>query len=503
MLLPPSVTTKAAPVQPRDVKSVAAAVRFNAAALHAMAIGDEAELALPDATLHTFVLDQKLQDANGNATWIGYYRDTDQRRMLRAIVTTGPDGSLGLIQTPAGDLSLRLGANGTDWLVDAKAEAPFHPPIDLGNDVKRAPLPALDATRPLASPEFVESVSGVNVPFTSTAPIVAKVVSTPSLVTVDMLFVYNASLAAGVGNVDTFITNLVAQANTSFADSKVGVTLRIVDKMAVSYADSIDNGVALDDITHGNTVFSTVASRRAAVGADMVTFYRGGDGSTNGGSNFGAGVAWAPNSPMGSTWAPYMFSTVQGCWGACQFIWTHEVGHNMGNMHDRATFAWESGNQPQVSPNTGSYPYSWGFYSCNGRVDNAVLTCNAFTGGCTDTTFNGKPNCTSSANAFRDLMAYFHESTTLVRRFSNPDLDCPGSSPTLKCGIVNNATDPNMSGRQASADTAQSMNNNRTALSALFATVVGGGTTAIPTNSTIASNFNPAQVGSTLPSPPP
>ena len=499
MLVPPTLTAKGAPVQPRDVHSVANAVRFNAAALHAMTIGEEAELALPNGTTHTFVLDQKLQDGNGNVTWIGYYRDADQRRMLRAIVTTGPDGSLGLIQTPNGDLSLRLGAGGTDWLVDSKAEAPHHPPIDLGHDMKRVALPALDATRPLASPAFVEPVGGVTVPSTSTTPFVTKVASTPSIVTVDMLLVYDASLAAGVGNVDTFIANLAAQANTSFADSKVGIALRIVDKMAVSYADITDNGQALNDITYGQGVFAGVASRRAAVGADMVTFYRGGNGS-NGGSNSGAGVAWTPNSPMGGSWAPYMYSVVQGCWGSCQYIWTHEVGHNMGNMHDRATSAWENTvNPPDPSiPDQGSYPYSWGFYSCNGRVDDAVLTCNAFSGGCTNPAFSGKPNCTSGVNAFRDLMAYFHESTVLVRRFSNPDLDCPGSSPTLKCGIFDGVTDPQMAGRQASADTAQSMNNNRTALSALFATVVGGGSTATPTTTTVASSFNPAQVGSTF-----
>src|SRR4051812_14748670 len=76
-MLLPAVTTKSRPVQPSDVQSLAAPVRFNAAGLHAMAIGDEAELTLPNATTHTFVLDQKLDNGNGNATWIGYYRDAD------------------------------------------------------------------------------------------------------------------------------------------------------------------------------------------------------------------------------------------------------------------------------------------------------------------------------------------------------------------------------------------------------------------------------------------
>ena len=497
MLVPPATTgTKAAKSPPGDIRSVAVPVRFNAAALLALAVGDEAELTLPNGTRHAFVFDQKTDHGNGNVTWIGYYRDTDQKRMLRAIVTTGPDGSLGLIQTPAGEYHLRLGSGGNDWLVDSAAEAVHHPPIDLRGDTRRVPARLLQPAEPLAQADFVESIGGLNVPLSSTIPMTTKVLTTPSLVTVDMLVAYNDSLANSV-NIDTFIANLLSQANTSYADSKVGIQLRLAGKMRVAYDDATDNNAVLDDITgtavdnFGNPVPSplhdALEAQRNALGADMVTFYRGGDGITSGSSG-GSGVAWAPTSPMSASWAPYMYSTVQGCWGGCQYIWTHEVGHNMGNMHDRATHAWEN----TISSSTGgqgSYPYSWGFYSCNGKYDDTVLTCGAFSGGCTSPLFSGKPNCASSTNAYRDLMAYFHESTVLVRRFSNPDLDCPGSAPNLKCGLADGSVD--VGGRQDSADTALSMNNNRVALSALRSPPASSATTA----AALASNANPARVG--------
>ena len=49
-MLQPAAATKAAKAAPRDVKSGATAVRFNARELHALAIGAEVELALPNGT---------------------------------------------------------------------------------------------------------------------------------------------------------------------------------------------------------------------------------------------------------------------------------------------------------------------------------------------------------------------------------------------------------------------------------------------------------------------
>src|SRR3954451_9629080 len=99
MIVSPSVT-KATTLQPSGVKAVAQPVRFNLEELRALKPGAEVELTLPNARKHAFVFDLVRDHGGGIVSWVGYYRDADMRRKLRAIVTTGPDGTYGTIQTP-------------------------------------------------------------------------------------------------------------------------------------------------------------------------------------------------------------------------------------------------------------------------------------------------------------------------------------------------------------------------------------------------------------------
>jgi hypothetical protein len=153
-----------------------------------------------------------------------------------------------------------------------------------------------------------------------------------------------------------------------------------------------------------------------------------------------------------------MYAVVTGCVRGCEWIFVHELGHNMGNMHDRATQAWQQGGVPNPSP--GSYPYSFGYYSCNANA----LSCNPnVAGSCTS-----QPECASPAggtNNFSDVMAYFHGTTTRNYKFGNPSLSCAGAMGIQQpCGIPQ--------GQPNAADAALTMNNNRVALSALRATAV-------------------------------
>ncbi|MEO8104140.1 MAG: Calx-beta domain-containing protein, partial [Betaproteobacteria bacterium] len=136
-------------------------------------------------------------------------------------------------------------------------------------------------------------------------------------------------------------------------------------------------------------------------------------------------------------------------------LFIHEVGHNMGNAHDRATAA----AQGNGTPGEGAFPYSFGYYFCA----NTTLTCNPFVpGGCPTTL----PQCAfPSNNDIGTIMSYFDPVTL---KFSNPAVLCApaGGGPTSRpCGITE--ADANNS-----ANNALSMNNMRLTLQGVKATQI-------------------------------
>jgi hypothetical protein len=480
----------------KPFKSEGSRIKFNVAELRNLLPGQEAELTLPDGSKHAIVLDLVQDKGNGITSWVGHYAGVTPA--LRTIITTGPGGTFGRIATPDNEYSIMPGpGDGADWLVDMKAEKPFLPPTDLKRDAHTPKLPANKSVpQSMAPPQTMDMVPGV------TSPVVAQsaaAIATPSpQVVVDILMVYTSgmatSLASYTGNanaIQTRLAQLITSANTIFADSGVAVTLRMVGSQQVNYSDTArDTLGALADITPGvnldptdpeydsygvASVFANIENLRAQVGADMVTLLR--DGYTNGGD----GVAWVPTSAVSSTWAPYMYSAMTGCTMSCDWVWVHEVGHNFGSAHDRATNAWEN-NGANVP---GSFPYSYGYYSCSGG--SLALTCNPFNGSCT--TAGTEPDCNSSAsntNNFSDIMAYFQPSTTKNIVFSNPALlTCKGvTGPASACG--SNQGNPDQ------ADAASTLNNNRVAMSQIKATVVP---LVLPTTTALASSANPSLVG--------
>jgi hypothetical protein len=432
---------------PRPFKSEGRRVHFNLHGLQDLRPGDEVELRLPDGKVHALVFDVLKDEGNGIVTWVGHHKGSTDK--LRAIVTTGPGGSFGRIVTPDGEFRLTPG-EGFDWLVDMTAEAPYLPSIDLHDDMRRVPPRAksLAVETDTSAAEFQDIVPGVNSVATSKATL-------PQVV-VDLMVVYTNTYAANLGaNLQTRLNFLVSSANTMYADSDVAITLRLVHHVGVNYSDAIDAATALNAITPaaggGTGVFAGIEGLRTQYGADMVAFLR------NGSDFGGGGIGWTLDAPLSSGYAGYMYSVTTGCVRGCEWVIIHELGHNMGNMHDRATTSWQDGGTP--TPSQGSYPYSFGYYSCTANT----LSCNpSVPGGCT-----AQPECSTprgGTNNFSDVMAYFHATTTRNFKFSNPAINCAGAlGIQVPCGVAN------------VNDTARSMNNNRVALSALRATTVGSG----------------------------
>jgi len=467
---------------PDFVRSGAQAVRFNADEMLNLGPGEDVELSLPNGKRQAYVFELREAHGNGIYSWIGKHKERGSHN--RAIVTTGPAGSFAVFSTPEGEFRLVPGNGGHDWLVDMTAEGPFIPPIELGDDGLQPPPQPKSTAQVAYVPGTMERIPGVNSLF------VTKATPTPQAV-IDLMVVYTSGFATNLGaNLMTRLYFLVTRSNTAYADSEVAITLRLVQAVQVNYSDATSDSVALNAITPPSgafdaATFGNIETLRAAAGADLVAFLR------NGSSFGGSGLAWvgSTNPPGMST---YMYSLTTGCVLGCESVFIHELGHNMGNKHDRHTTSYQAGGTP--TPPAGAFSYSFGYAYCA----SGLLSCDpTIPGGCAS-----QPECsTPDVSNFADIMAYFHGTATRLYKFSNPSITCAspsGDGVPRPCGIID--TDP------SSANTALSMNNNRMALAAIKGTVAGSNQPgSLQFTSTVASapesagsiTFNVSRLGGT------
>src|SRR5688572_15772115 len=314
--------------KPQGVHSDARPVRFNTDEMLALKAGDSVQLTLPSAITRPVVVERIQSHGGGITSWVGYFRE--RGRSNRVIVTTGPAGSYGVIDSPEGTYRIIPG-DGHDWLVDMTQEQ-LYLPLPASKNDERIPPPGKGGTI-----ENVHEASfALPLPGITAMPLVTPA---PQAV-IDLMFVVTTGMANNLGaNLMTRLYFLVTRANQAYADSEIAMTLRFVKLEVVNYTDDNEDGDALEAITPGfagggQGVFSNIETLRNAAGADMVAFLRNG-------SNFGgSGVAWVGGSSPDPL---FMYSVTTGCLASCESVFIHEVGHNMGNHHDRYTAAWQAG----------------------------------------------------------------------------------------------------------------------------------------------------------------
>jgi hypothetical protein len=380
------------------------AVRLNRAIVN-LPLQAKARFSLPRGVSFDLVYDGRQDHPSGNVTWTGYLKDYGDD--YRAVITFGAEGVSGRIMTPDGEFLVESDPDG-EWLVDTQAAGLT--PMEVGEDAI-IPLPE-DAHKRLPKRERGGSAPAGG---ERDGQAVAFAAADTTPVDIDVMILYTPGLSSRLGSgLSARLDQLVALSNQAYRDSGVYINLRLVHKEQVSYSDATTNSAALDALTKGSDpALAGVASLRNNKGADLVSLIRPFNYSTSGGS---CGVAWVGgyNRSAISSYADYGYSVisdgrdVNGSGYYClDLTFVHELGHNMGSMHDRAN----SGG------GTGAYPYSYGY---------------------------------GVSGTFGTVMSYINPR---IGKFSNPAITCANG---IACGVSETAAN--------SANNALSLNNTRAAV---------------------------------------
>ncbi|QWT18738.1 ricin-type beta-trefoil lectin domain protein [Bacillus sp. NP157] len=335
-------------------------------------------LTAPDGSRIDLDYDRHVNHDDGNWTWIGRKHDGDIGQ--DAVITFGPDATVGTLPAANGQLLQITTVNGRTYLSTA-AFSQLQRGLRAGGDT------------------VVKAADGSLTAMTSQGTVTAAAASSAST-TVDVLVAYSSGYRAYRGSASaatTALTNLMDVANRALSNTNItNVGFRLVGTMEVNYADNSDNGTALSDLASGSA-FAAVRNARGQYGADLVSFVRRYVAGQN-----GCGLAYIPQQPYASSGPGQTWSVVgdgsydlgSGAYSYCPDVsLAHEMGHNLGAQHNK-----------QQNPTGGLYPYSYGY-----RNDSA---------------------------GFFDVMAYglAGQEQTLV--YSSPDVSiCKG----LPCGVANDA----------------------------------------------------------------
>jgi Metallo-peptidase family M12/Calx-beta domain len=167
--------------------------------------------------------------------------------------------------------------------------------------------------------------------------------SPPTIVDVMVLYTTAAKTGAGgAAGIQSQIDLAIAEANTCYSNSQIGVQLNLVYRGEVSYSETANASTDLGHLqnpTDGQ--LDTAQSLRTQYGADLVCLV------VETMNNY-AGIGYIM-SPIASSFSSYGYSVVCRQYLTGAYTFPHELGHNMGCNHDR-----------QNATGSGAFSYSYG-----------------------------------------------------------------------------------------------------------------------------------------------
>ena len=259
-------------------------------------------LHLPDGRRYRVEGARAVTHANGDISYSGSVAGYGANYPV--LLTVGHEASFGSWQTPQGRFELEtFGEQG--WLLDTG-----HPQL------------VREAADQAAVGDTVAGLSG-------------RPADEKAAATIDVLFVYSVGFAARYPGsaATTRINHLQAVANQGLANSGVDLALRVVGIEPVDYTDGNGNNIALGELrsaVSGTPVagLGSLAQRRAALGADIVSLIRPHDIELRG--SCGIAYLFTGNAANGVNVVSDGFSA----WSLCSpETWLHEIGHNLGAEH--------------------------------------------------------------------------------------------------------------------------------------------------------------------------
>ncbi|HJR11042.1 MAG TPA: FG-GAP-like repeat-containing protein [Rhodanobacteraceae bacterium] len=370
---------------------------------------------------------------NGTWTWIGTVSTVHGDQSV--VLTFGKDGVFGLVPQASGyPLRIMSNAAGTR-VVETSATAMAQ---------------SAEALRMHSAPDYVippkvvnrkgGNPSGLTMSVEASAPVPVRAAASGPVI-IDVMVAYTPGFVTELGSQAkalTRIQNLVDLTNQAYVNSGVNQQIRLVNTVEVNYPDNTSNDSALDDLTgldtNGNPVpvpasLQGIAALRVQYGADLVSLIRSYDNATQGNCGIGWLIGGNQTPIVPSQSKAYGYSVVSdgsnGGYYCLDTTFAHELGHNMGDAHDRAN-----------ANESGAYSYSYGYVN-------------------------------HLANGFSTIMAYGSATDTPLSLFSNPDISTCQNTP---CGVADSASN--------SADNAHSMNNTAALIAQFEPTMVGSPTPA-------------------------
>ena len=158
--------------------------------------------------------------------------------------------------------------------------------------------------------------------------------------TIDLMVAYTAAARAGAGGtsaINSLIALGVAETNQAWSYF-MGTRLRLVDTFETTYVETGVSGTDLPNIRAS----SSVASRRNAVGADLVMLLV--DSLSD-----ACGIAYLMTG-VSTAFSGNAFSVVDRHCVSPNYSFAHELGHNQGSNH-----------APEDGATSGAYGYSFGY----------------------------------------------------------------------------------------------------------------------------------------------